>query len=75
MHTESGTEEQTDTSLLLPAEATASTGLAVPVPSEQVKYGTFPPSRSALQQSTPTTRAPTPAPSQKVSLAAFMSIP
>jgi len=65
VHTESGTEEQTDTSLLLPAEATASTGLAVPVPSEQVKYGTFPPSRSALQQSTPTTRAPTPAPSQK----------
>ncbi|KAJ4494046.1 hypothetical protein C8J55DRAFT_500474 [Lentinula edodes] len=70
VHAESGSEElSTDSSLLLPASAApqASTGLlAVPVPSENAKYGTFQPSYSALLQSTPTTRAATPAPSQNV---------
>lgn len=71
VHEETGSEEiPTDSSLLLPASAAsqASTGLlAVPVPSKNAKYGTFRPTYSALLQSTPTTRAPTPAPSQNVS--------
>jgi ATP-binding cassette subfamily B (MDR/TAP) protein 6 len=68
VHAESGAEAPMDTSPL-PAEGASqdSTGLlAVPVPSEQVKYGTFLSSHSALQHSVPTTRAPTPALSQKV---------
>ncbi|KAJ4468248.1 mitochondrial half-size ABC transporter [Lentinula aciculospora] len=65
---EGGAEETTaDTSLLLPEASQTSTGLlAVPIPSEHAKYGTFLPTRFTLQQSTPTTRAPTPAPSQTV---------
>ncbi|KAF8828933.1 hypothetical protein HHX47_DHR3000967 [Lentinula edodes] len=70
VHEESGSEEiPTDSSLLLPASAASQTStglLAVPVPSENAKYGTFRPTYSALLQSTPTTRAPTPAPSQNV---------
>ncbi|KIK67026.1 hypothetical protein GYMLUDRAFT_92865 [Collybiopsis luxurians FD-317 M1] len=57
VHPESEVEEvPTETSLLVSASSQASTGLlAVPVPSDQAKYGTFPPTQSAS-----TTRAPTP---------------
>ncbi|KAJ3788636.1 mitochondrial half-size ABC transporter [Lentinula aff. detonsa] len=58
----------TETSVLLPeASQTSPDLLAVPVPSDHTKYGTFRPTRSTLQQSTPTTRAPTPVQLQNVS--------
>ncbi|KAJ3749144.1 mitochondrial half-size ABC transporter [Lentinula detonsa] len=58
----------TETSVLLPEASQTSPGLlAVPVPSDHTKYGTFRPTRSTLQQSTPTTRAPTPVQLQNVS--------
>ncbi|KAJ3819599.1 mitochondrial half-size ABC transporter [Lentinula raphanica] len=66
---EGGAEDiTTETSGLLSDTPQPSTGLlAAPVPSNPTKYGTFRPSRSTLQQSTPTTRAPTPVRSQNVS--------
>ncbi|KAF5389422.1 hypothetical protein D9757_004356 [Collybiopsis confluens] len=62
-------EAPTEASLLVAAEPSSqiSAGLlAVPTTPDQIKYGTFSSTRFTLQQSTPTTRAPTPTPSQKV---------
>ncbi|KAL0580337.1 ATP-binding cassette-type vacuolar membrane transporter Hmt1 [Marasmius crinis-equi] len=51
-------------SLLHPQAAQPSTGLLAVTPPERSKYGTFRSTRSAYSQTAPSTRAPTPTPSQ-----------